>query len=78
MKIGNPAFCLFLYLSGVHFQGELQHGCDVSQQKIKHRPIRTREIGAVSVLDVLYARAHCIYIIKFQFENLLSTYHIFN
>ena len=30
---GNPAFCLFLYLTGVHFRGELQHGGDVSQQK---------------------------------------------
>ena len=78
MKIGNPAFCLFVYLSDVHFRGELQHGGDVSQQTIKHRPIRTREIGGVSVLDVLYASVHCIDIIKFQFENLLSTYHIFN
>ena len=28
-----PAFWLFLYLTGVHFRGELQHGGDVSQQK---------------------------------------------
>ena len=36
MTIGNPAFyiCLFLYLTGVHFRGELQHDGDISQQKI--------------------------------------------
>ena len=54
MTIVHPAFCLFLYLTGVHFRGELQHGGDVSQQKIKCRPIRTREIGGVSLSDVLY------------------------
>ena len=36
------------------FRGELQHGGDVSQQKTKRRPIRTREIGGVSLSDVLY------------------------
>ena len=55
MTIGNPAFCLFLYLIGVHFQSELQYGCDVIQQKIKCQPIRTREIDGVSLSDVLYA-----------------------
>ena len=35
VTIGNPAFCLFLYLTGVHFRGELQHIGDVSEQKIK-------------------------------------------
>ena len=30
MTIGNPAFCLALYLAGVHFRGELQHVSDVS------------------------------------------------
>ena len=54
MTIGNLAFCLFLYLIGVHFRGELQHGDDVSQEKIKCRPIRTREIAGVSLSDVLY------------------------
>ena len=34
VTIVHPAFCLFLYLTGVHFRGELQHGGDVSQQKI--------------------------------------------
>ena len=33
MKVGNPAFCLFLYLVGVHFQGELQHVGDVISKK---------------------------------------------
>ena len=31
--IVHTAFFLFLYLTGVHFRGELQHGGDVSQQK---------------------------------------------
>ena len=53
VTIGNPAFCL-LYLTGVHFRGELQHGGDVNQQKIKRRPIRTSEIGGVFLSDVLY------------------------
>ena len=47
VTIGNPAFCLALYLTGVHFRGELQHVGDASEQKIKCRPIRTREIGGV-------------------------------
>ena len=47
VTIGNPAFCLALYLTGVHFRGELQHLVNVSEQKIKCRPIRTREIAEV-------------------------------
>ena len=54
MTIGNPAFCLLLYLTGVHLRSELQDGADVSQQKIKCRPIRTREIGGVTLSDVQY------------------------
>ena len=54
VTIGHPAFCLFLYLTGIHFWGELQHGGDVSGWKIKCRLIRTREIGDVSLSDVLY------------------------
>ena len=54
VTIAQPAFCLFLYLTGVHFRGKLQHGGDVSQQKIKCRPIRTRETGGASLSDVLY------------------------
>ena len=34
LTIVDTAFCFFLYLTGVHFRGELQHGGDVSQQKI--------------------------------------------
>ena len=48
---GNPAFCLFLYLTGAHFWGELQHNGDVSEQKIKCWPIRIREIGGVRLSD---------------------------
>ena len=54
MIIGNPPFCLFLYLTGVHFRGELQHSGGVSQQKIKCRPIIAREIDGTSLSDVLY------------------------
>ena len=56
VTIGNPAVCLFLYLTGVHFRSELHHGRDVSQQKITCRSIITREIGGVSLSDVLYVR----------------------
>ena len=56
MTIGNLAFCLFLYLTGVHFRGEFQQGGDVSQEKIKRRPIKTREIGGVSLSDILYVK----------------------
>ena len=53
---GNPAFC---FLTGINFRGELLHGSDVSQEKIKCRPIRTREIGGISLSDVLYVnRSH--------------------
>ena len=33
VTIGNPAFCFFLNLTGVHFWGKLQHGGDVSEQR---------------------------------------------
>ena len=54
MTIRNPAFCLALYLTGVHFRGELQHVGLVGEQKIKCRPIRTREIAGVRLQDKLY------------------------
>ena len=54
MTFENPAFCLALYLTGLHFRGELHHVGDVSEQKIKCRPIRTREIGGARLLDELY------------------------
>ena len=47
VTIGNPTFCLAFYLTGVHFRGELQHGGHVGEQKIKCRPIRTREVAGV-------------------------------
>ena len=55
VTIGNPDFCLFLDLTGLHFRGELQHGGDECQQKIKCRPIITREICGVLLSVVLYA-----------------------
>ena len=58
MTIGNQTFCLTLYLTGVHFRGELQHFGHVRRQKIKCRPIRIREIGGARLRDELYARIH--------------------
>ena len=49
VTVGNPAFCLVLYLIGVHFRGKLQHVGDVSEQKIKFQPIRTQEIGGAKL-----------------------------
>ena len=34
VTIGNLAFCLALYLTGVHFRGELQH---VGDEVLEHR-----------------------------------------
>ena len=56
VTIWNPVFCLPLYLTGVHFRGELLHVADVSEQKIKCRPIRTREMGGATFSAVL-----CVY-----------------
>ena len=56
MTTGNPAFCLLLNLTGVHFRGELQHVGDVSEQKSKYGPIRTREVTDVKLLHKLYAK----------------------
>ena len=53
MAIGNRAFSLALYLIGILFRGELQHVVDVSEQKFKCRPIRTREIGGVRLSEEL-------------------------
>ena len=50
MTIGNPAFCLALYLTGVDFRGELQHVGHMGEQKIKGQPIRTREIAGVRLI----------------------------
>ena len=58
MVIGNPAFCLALYLTGVHFRGELQYVGEVSEQKFKCQPIRTREIGGVRLSEELYSVEH--------------------
>ena len=45
---------LVVYLTCVHFRGELQHIGDVSEQKFKCRPIRTRETGGVRLSEELY------------------------
>ena len=54
MTIGNTTFSLALYLTGVHYRGELQHVGDVSEQKIKCWPIRTWQIGGARLKDKLY------------------------
>ena len=51
---GNPAFCLTLYLTGVHFRGQLQHNGHVDEQKIKSQPIRKQEIAGVRLEEELY------------------------
>ena len=43
-----------LYLTGVHFRGELQHVGLVGEQKIKCPPIRIREISGVRLSEELY------------------------
>ena len=58
VTIGNPAFWLALYLTGVHFRAELQHVGDVSEQKRKYGPIRTREIGGARLSEALYVNEH--------------------
>ena len=47
MTIGNTAFCLVLYLTGVHFLGELQYCGHVDEKKIKCQPTRIREIAGL-------------------------------
>ena len=58
MAVGNPALCLTLYLTGVHFRGELQHVGRGGEQKIKFSPIRTREIAGVRLQEELYVTEH--------------------
>ena len=41
----NAAYWLALYLTGVHFRGELQYVRDVSEQNLKCRTSRTQEMG---------------------------------
>ena len=43
VTIVHPAFCFFLYLTGVHFRGDLQHGGDVIQQKISKKSVSTNQ-----------------------------------
>ena len=33
MTVGNPVFCHLMYLTAVHFRGDLQHVGDVIEQK---------------------------------------------
>ena len=56
------SFCIAIYLTCVHFRGELQHVGDLSEQNNKCRPIRTREVGCVRLLDELYADSPQIYL----------------
>ena len=58
VTIGNPAFCLALYLTGVHFRGKLQHVVHGGEQKIKCSPIRNQEIAAVRLQEELCVTEH--------------------
>ena len=49
VTVGNPAFCLALSLTRVHFRDELEHVVHGGEQKIKFSPIRTQEIAGVRV-----------------------------
>ena len=63
MTTGNPAFYFTLYLTAVHFRGELQHVGDVSEQKFKCQPIRTREVR-VTLSEALCAVVEHFYLLK--------------
>lgn len=52
MTNGIPTFCLAFYLTGVHFRAKLQPVDHVGEQKIKSRPIRTREKAGVRLQGV--------------------------
>ena len=69
VTIENPAFCLFLNLTGLHFRGELKHVGDVSQQKIICRLIRTREIDGVLLSDVLFVMKIIIVLMAEKLSN---------
>ena len=75
--MGKPAFCLALYLSGVHFRDELQHVGDVSEQKFKCRPIRTREIHGVRLSEALYEKSVTkkIFALHIYYVNILFVFN---
>ena len=54
VTVGNPAFCLALYFTGVYFRGELQPFSHVDGQKIKCQPFRTQKISGVRMQEELY------------------------
>ena len=68
--IGNPAICLTLYLTGVHFRCELQHVGQLCKQKIKCQPIRTREIAGVRLQEELNVLQRTV-------SNILILVHFF-
>ena len=74
MTIGNQTFCLFLYLTGVHFRGELQHIGDVSQQK-SHIGF-TLVTHGVTLSDVLHAgyKKIAVIVIWVNFPSTLMKY----
>ena len=78
VTIGNPAFCLFLCLTGVHFLGELHLVGDVSEQKIKRWPIRTREIGGFRLKDGLYDKYTFLYKPPVYKQLACGTYFLSN
>ena len=69
MTTGNPVFCFALYLTSIHFRGELQHVGDTSEQKFKCRPIKTREIGGVRLSEGTVCKGSSkVYVPSFYYE----------
>ena len=68
MTTGNPVFCFALYLTSIHFRGELQHVGDTSEQKFKCRPIKTREIGGVRLSEGSVCKGLKVYVPSFCYE----------
>ena len=77
LTIGKPAFGHAFYLTSIHFRGKLQHVGNVGEQKIKFRPIRTREI-AVSDCKTNDARSCTISGNIDQLHQVAETYNVFH
>ena len=50
-----PSLLSRRYLTGVHLRGDLQQVGHMVEQKIKCRPIRSREIAEIRMQDELFA-----------------------
>ena len=68
VTIRNPAFCLFLYLTGVHFRGELQHVGDVVSKKSS---ADQSELEKQVVSD---CKTDYMYMIYYHYVDIFSCY----